>query len=200
MSLRSKATKQDIPSQVQSFEGKLNKLRDAQSRLSMENTRKQAKFDMKQISTIASQITNRLSSYTGADKPEIEKHFNSLLSDFNTIQKSINEQIQKYEAQAAQEQEKKAAQQASQNAELQMQQQQIDQEAANAEFAARETKDIVEQMKNLKEITEVVNEKVQEQHEVVVRVDDKIATAADEMEVGNQELDEAKKNQAKCRI
>ena len=55
--------------------------------------------------------------------------------------------------------------------------------------------DIVEDMTELNDLTHQLNNKIQEQHEIVVRVDDVIEVAVNEMQQGNEQLEKAEEHQ-----
>ena len=201
MSLKSKQNKQlDIPSQLQTFEVRLNRLKESQSLLSQQSKRNQANFDIKQLTQISTNISGALSTYQGGDRIDLENKFNDLLTEFKFTANQISQTIQQLAAQeqaARQEEAEKAAEQGQQAG---LSQQAMDDQTAQVQYVERESVEILQQVQQLNEVQNLINDKIVESHEVVVRVDNTVEATKEEMVKGNEELDKAKKDQPKCRI
>ena len=202
MSLKSKKGKQtDLPTQLQSFEARLNKLKQAGQKLELQSARNQATQEMKQISQLTASISDAIDGYNGSDKSAIVQNYQSLLSQYQEISKTISESIQKYKEQEAAAEDAQQAQPtpAQQQAGL-YDQAQIDQETEEIERLNRETAQILEDSKALNEIQHIVNDQIQKDSQTIIRIDETIQETHEEMVKGNEELDKAKEHQKGCRI
>lgn len=93
---------------------------------------------------------------------------------------------------------KEAAEKAAQEAEMRqksLEQKQEEQMGADLEHTANELNEIGEQAALLNSITHQVDDKLSEQHETVVKINDTIEDAKSEMIAGNQDLEEAEADQ-----
>lgn len=81
-------------------------------------------------------------------------------------------------------------------ADLQAQQQEA-QELAEIEVISREASQIVDEMKEVQKLTVELNTKVQEDHDVIVKVDSAISQANEDMKNGNSDLQNAEDHQKK---
>ena len=141
--------------------------------------------------------------YKGDDRAALLTKFEQDKKEF-LARKAPIEQKLKVEEEKFVAEEREAAQKAAAELNVQFEQprQLTEEEMLNnqLEFTERQVAEIVEDQKALKETTEALKQKIDEQHEVVIKVDNTVEEAKNEMVSGNEDLEIAKKNQPKCRI
>ncbi|EAY12485.1 hypothetical protein TVAG_128990 [Trichomonas vaginalis G3] len=201
MSLK-KGANQSLEERIKAFAQRINTLEKNSGSLSNSMERKNVRSQLLNLKKLDQDLAKEFNTYNKPDKEALEAHYKEVKDKYMKLNQELEQECVRYE----EEEKKKQAEREErdrQDAEARQKQQQmseLDQETAEINFVDNQVKDILEDEKALNEATELLNTRIQEQHEVVVRVDNTVEEAKTEMEEGNKELNEAQKLQPKCRI
>ena len=163
-----------------------------------EKTLKQLRTHFDFLTTNTGKIEDILNKGEDPNCDELQDQYNEAAMDFDANKSSWESIIKKEEAKYKAIHEKE--EQEKQMANLSEEQRQEMQQADELEYVGRQAEEINKMAKDLNEITHKVDDKITEDHEKVVRIDDHIENAKNEMVEGNKDLDHAEKDQKKCNI
>lgn len=202
MSLKNKGNK--APSQnkivdlVNNFDNKLKAVKRDQSSIAQQPKRNTIKKNLKELASLADQIAPLL----GTAPPDVANRYTQLGSEYEAIKNELSRQIEALDLQEQKEQQQQNAA-PEQGGNGQLNQSLIDNDTQQIEILGNAANEIVDEMRNLNEMQHLLNDKIQEQHEVVINVDDRIEEGNEEMVKGNENLNTAQEHQkssTKCLI
>lgn len=183
---------------VANFESRFNTLKQNKDKIEDVKARKTVKQTIKNMEGLSNQINK---SINNAD-PELVEKYNKLYAEFEDMKPGLLNEIQKLE---------QASNIASGNdvntgstggaPAMSQQEQEVLQLQAQAEIMDNVAASIVEDMKDLNEVTLQLKDQIDQQHDVIVRIDDTISDAKEDMVKGNEDLQVAEEDQKKtCNI
>ncbi|EAX94955.1 hypothetical protein TVAG_205530 [Trichomonas vaginalis G3] len=179
---------QSVQQLVNNFENRLNSVKKELPNISNPSKRMTIKKHFKDMNNYQLQIAPLI-----ANAPQdLQDKYERLSGDYEDIKNDTERQIEMLEKQEAQQ--KQQASQSS-NAGGALSQSLIQDESVAMENFNRDTQNIVEDMKAIDEATSILQTKIEEQHEVVVRVDNTIDDSHEQMVQGNQSLNKAQEHQ-----
>lgn len=179
---------------VKSFE----EIKKSISNIPDEKTLKQIRTNFTILTNNAPKIEKLLDEGTDPNLDELQEQYNNASMDFDTKKNSWDSILKKEEAKYEEIHKREAEQKAMEN--LSEEQLQVMQQSDELEYIGRQAEEINKMAKDLNEITHKVDDKITEDHEKVVKIDEHIETAKNEMVEGNKDLDHAEKDQKKCNI
>lgn len=166
---------------------------------SMEDTRKKHKNYQDTLSAL------RQNDASNPLEPQISQNLETIRRDVDKIARTYEAVTPRHKE--LEEEERRAREEAEEQARILAQKtaEQIEADKMSAELEGLEAglKDIVEDLTILNDVTQQVDEKLDEQHEQLVHVDETIEEAHEEMVAGNEELEVAEdyqKGSMKCII
>ncbi|EAY06963.1 hypothetical protein TVAG_100030 [Trichomonas vaginalis G3] len=187
MSLKRAAEPQSVQQLVNNFEKRLNSVKKELPNISNPSKRATIKKHLKDLNSLQVQIAPLMANAA----PDVQDKYERLSGEYDDIKHDTERQIETLDQQAQQQ----AASHGAPPSGNVLQQSLIDDEAREVEYINRQSADIVEDMKALDEAASMLKEKIDEQHEVVVRVDNTIEDAHEEMVEGNKSLNVAQEHQ-----
>ena len=191
-----------LPSLVDQYERSFNDVQAHISKIDDEKTLKQLKTSLMYLSTNEKKISSQLESSTDPNIESFRGRFMMCVDGFHTYHASWDAAIKKKEAEFKQVREEQAQKQGTASSQPQMSQEQMQiyQDAQDLEYTGRQIEEIVAMQKDINELTHQIDDKITEDHEKVIRIEDKIEDTKFYMQEGNKELDKAEKNAKKCNI
>ncbi|OHS99157.1 hypothetical protein TRFO_34475 [Tritrichomonas foetus] len=129
----------------------------------------------------------------------LRNRYYSVASGFDSQKASWDSVIKKKETEFKKVREAEEAKKPAQPG-MTEEQMQVMQQADELEYVGRQVEEIVTMQKDLNELTHKVDDKITEDHEKVVKIDNHIEDAKNEMIEGNKDLEHAEKDQKKCNI
>lgn len=198
MSLKKPGQTQTVEDKIQQFSQRLNNLDKLFGNLHNSIERRNVRNQILNMKNLDQHITSDLETYTKPNKADLEAKYSELKSKYLSVKSELETEMEKYEAEERERQEQREQREKQDNQPRQMSQLDMETQEINNLNAA--VSDIVEDQKAIAEATEILNSRIQDQHEIIIRVDNTVEKAEGEMEQANKELDKAKEHQAKCRI
>ena len=191
-----------LPSLVDQYERSFNDVQAHISKIDDEKTLKQLKTSLMYLSTNEKKISSQLDSSTDPNIESFRGRFMMCVDGFHTYHAAWDAAIKKKEAEFKQVREEQAQKQGTASSQPQMSQEQMQiyQDAQDLEYTGRQIEEIVAMQKDINELTHQIDDKITEDHEKVIRIEDKIEDTKFHMQEGNKELDKAEKDAKKCNI
>ena len=134
--------------------------------------------------------------------PKIHEKYIQNSEKYEQMRPDLEKQIEQLNAideQQLEEQRQRSIQQENVKHGNQLNQNLLDDESYRIQYINEQSKEINNQVQNLSEITNVVKDHIDAQHNIVVRVDKTVEEAHKEMVAGNEELEKAQKHQKASR-
>lgn len=192
MALKAKGNQQNVNDLVNTYESRFRAIKEDLNNINDQRKRNAIKANMKNLDQLSARIAPQIPNAV----PEIQEKYDYLSSEYADMKGDIEQRLAQAESQSAEE-EKHANNQSQDDYEARQRQEQIDRETAEVEQLNRETEQIVQDMKAIDDAANILNEKIQEQHEQIIRIDDTIEDAHEEMVEGNKDLNVAQEHQKK---
>ena len=187
-----------LQSLVDQYVKSFDEIKKSISNIPDEKTLKQIRTNFTILTNNAPKIEKLLDEGTDPNLDELQEQYNNASMDFDTKKNSWDSILKKEEAKYEEIHKREAEQKAMEN--LSEEQLQVMQQSDELEYIGRQAEEINKMAKDLNEITHKVDDKITEDHEKVVKIDEHIETAKNEMVEGNKDLDHAEKDQKKCNI
>ena len=181
---------------VNNFNNRLQLYESGKNSLEDPVARQKMKKYIKELDLLATHI-KKLINDGDPDTPRFQQSFNEsfqrYIDDKATVQSRITE-LDEAAAKKAREEFLAAPQSNALDQAL------IDPETEAIEFVNQQSTEILNDMKELKKATYEVHDKIVEQHEIILHVDETVAQAKEEMIQGNAELEIAEKAQKESSV
>jgi hypothetical protein len=180
------ASSGDLPlkSEFHNFLRRWKVIESGLSQLSDPSVRTRIRRAIRDLEALGPALERRLSGSTDPDAAQVSAEFRPVYAVFTQRRDQIRSAVEESEYQFAQP-----------AAPLQESLLVEDDDAEAVAFLQRQATEILGDMRQLSHITEQVADFIQEQHEVVVKVDTTIGDAVEEMKAGNEDLACAEKDQ-----
>lgn len=188
----------DLSTLIDQYVNACNEINNSISNIKDEKTFQQLRTHFDTLIKNTKKIDEGLKTCTDPNVDELQERYNQACQLFeadknyweSTIMKRVEEQ-------------KKALEQKQQEERMQNlseEQRQIMQQNDELDYLGRQAQEVLQISKELNELGNKINNKIVEDHVKVEKIDDTIETAKTEMQKGNDELDQAEKDQKKCNI
>lgn len=188
----------DLSTLIDQYVNACNEINNSISNIKDEKTFQQLRTHFDTLITNTKKIDEGLKTCTDPNVDELQERYNQACQLFeadknyweSTIMKRVKEQ-------------KKALEQNQQEERMQNlseEQRQIMQQNDELDYLGRQAQEVLQLSKELNELGNKINNKIVEDHVKVEKIDDTIETAKTEMQKGNDELEQAEKDQKKFNI
>lgn len=188
----------NLSSLVDQYVKAYNEIQATITKIPDEKTLKQIRTNYNILNTNGKKIDDKLESGEDPDTEALKEQYNPVAMGFESQKASWEAILKKKEAEYKKIHDEEAHNAAMAN--LSEEQLQIQQQADDLDYIGRQVDEIKTMQQDLNEITHKVDDKITEDHEKVVNIDNHIEKAKTEMEEGNKDLDHAEKDQKKCNI
>jgi methyl-accepting chemotaxis protein len=175
------STQLSIRAEFDAFLSRWNTIENGLSDLSENSTRRRVVRALREMDVIAKRLERRIPESSDPETEVVGPQFEQVNAIFQQRKNQIKSMVDEADAQYQYRTVGTAREQ--------MEQQLLeDDDAYEIELLQHQTRDLLQGMRQLTEITQQVGTLIKEQHETVVRVDDTIQDAVGEMKAGNEEL------------
>jgi uncharacterized membrane protein YdfJ with MMPL/SSD domain len=175
------STQLSIQSEFETLLSRWNTVESGLADLSESSTRRRVVRALREMEVIAKRLERRLPESSDPEAEIVRPQFEQVNAVFQQRKDQIKTMVDDAEAQFQYRQGGAAGDQ--------MEQRLLeDDDADEIEFLQSQTRDVLQGMRQLTEITQQVGTLIQEQHKTVVHVDETIQDAVGEMKAGNEDL------------
>lgn len=188
----------NLSSLVDQYVKAYNEIQATITKIPDEKTLKQIRTNYNILNTNGPKIDEKLESGEDPNTDALQEQYNPVAMGFESQKASWEAILKKKEAEYKKIHDEEAHNAAMAN--LSEEQLQVQQQADDLDYLGRQVDEIKTMQQDLNEITHKVDDKITEDHEKVVNIDNHIEKAKTEMEEGNKDLDHAEKDQKKCNI
>ena len=194
---------QNIPleTRVNIFVKLYNEIKSSISNIPDENTLKELNSNFSNLITSMTIIKGQFDIGNNPNADSLRNKYDQTAKDFNanksTWENILKEEEAKYKKIHDQEDQKAHESHMPNIFNEQLQQ---TQQSDGLDYMNHQMIDIKKKQEEINEITHILNDKILEDHPIIVKIDDNVENAKDNMAKGNKELDEAEKDQKKCNI
>ena len=191
-----------LSSRVDQYEKAYNNIISTISKIPDEKTLHQIQTNLATLKNNGPAIDRELENSTDPDIDNLRSKYHAALSGYEANQSSWASIIAKKQAEFKKIEDEKRAQQARQAeaSPLSQEQLQLQQDADELEYIQRESSDILKMQKDINELAHQIDDKITEDHAQVVRIEQTVVEANNNMKDGNSELEKAESDQKKCNI
>lgn len=188
----------DLPSLIDQYVKACNEINNSILNIKDEKTLKQLRTNFDILVTNSKKIQDGLDACTDPNVDELQEQYNQACQTFDSERGLWESTLKKKEKELEEALKQKKHEEEMSN--LSEEQRLTMQQNDELEYLGRQTEEIQQMAKDLNEITHKVDDKITEDHEKVVKIDEHIETAKTEMQEGNKDLEHAEKDQKKCNI
>lgn len=185
-----------VKKKMEEFKTYLAELKSLKKSINSTTSRRKIQTIFDKFEAESEQTTFEFEKYKGKELKDLKIKYTDLIEEFEEMKDDLYHQITKLEANGVNEEYHTPEKQEPQSDALIR----YEQETEEVDYLANETREIANAMRDIDNVTNKLNDEIQNQRFIVRSVDDKIQATTETMEKGNQSLEKAQEYQPKCRI